>query len=258
MNPVRAIIFDVYKTILDVDEAPLDAEKRWQNLLVQTFGNTPGPNLEEVADRCTSIIREDHSEARGRGIDHPEVNWPTVMKRALPALDSLSAAKLANFIFHHAQLSRTLKLAPSCSSLLHQCVQGGILLGIASNAQAYTLRELQVALKRVRLDSAIFQEDLTFWSFQHGFSKPNPYVFQILRARLLNRRIESVETLMVGDREDNDLSPAATIGWRTWQFSKSSEGAHRGNWESLARFLFGPNASARSQHSRSRVAGQEF
>src|SRR4029453_10538690 len=33
MNPVRAIIFDVYKTILDVAEAPLDAEKRWGNLL---------------------------------------------------------------------------------------------------------------------------------------------------------------------------------------------------------------------------------
>ena len=245
MNPVRAIIFDVYKTILDVGEAPLNAEKRWRNLLVQTLENTPDVSLEELADRCASIIREDHSEARRRGIDHPEVNWPTVMKRALPLLNSLSAAKLANFIFHHAQLSRTLKLAPSCGSLLRQCVQGGILLGIASNAQAYTLRELEVALQRASLDLAIFQEDLTFWSFQHGFSKPDPYVFQILRARLLNRRIKSSETLMVGDREDNDLSPAETVGWRTWQFSQSSEGPNRGNWESLAHFLFGPNASAR-------------
>jgi FMN phosphatase YigB (HAD superfamily) len=245
MNPVRAIIFDVYKTILDVGEAPLDAERRWYNLLVQTFGSTLDVSLEELTIRCAGIAGEDHSEARGRGIDHPEVNWPTVMKRALPILNSLSEAKLANFIFHHAQLSRTLKLAPSCGSLLRQCVQGGILLGIASNAQAYTLRELQVALKEARLDMSIFQVDLTFWSFQYGFSKPDPYVFQTLRARLLNRRIASAETLMVGDREDNDLLPAEMVGWRTWQFSKCSEDANRGNWESLARFLFGPTASAR-------------
>jgi putative hydrolase of the HAD superfamily len=245
MNAVRAIIFDVYKTILDVGEAPLDAEKRWHNLLAQTFGSTPDVGLEELADRCAGIIREDHSEARTRGIDHPEVNWPTVMKRALPRLNSLPDAKLANFIFQHAQLSRTLKLAPSCGSLLRQCVQSGILMGIASNAQAYTLRELQAALKKARLDFSIFQADLTFWSFQHGFSKPNPYVFQIIRARLLNRQIVSAETLMVGDREDNDLLPAETVGWRTWQFSKCSEDANRGNWKSLARFLFGRNAATR-------------
>ena len=245
MNPVRAIIFDVYKTILDVREAPLDAEKRWRNLLVQTFGNFLDVSLEELGNRCTRIVREDHSEARGRGIDHPEVNWPTVMKRALPSLDSLSEAKLATFIFRHAQLSRTLKLMPSCGSLLRRCVQSGILLGIASNAQAYTLRELQVALKRAHLNLEIFQADLTFWSFQNGFSKPDPYVFQTLRARLQNRRIASSETLMVGDREDNDLGPAETVGWQIWQFSQRSENANRGNWESLARFLFGPNAPIR-------------
>ena len=245
MNLVRAIIFDVYKTILDVREPPVDAEKRWRNLLVQTFGSTLDVSLEGLANRCASIVREDHGEARGRGVDYPEVNWPTVMKRAMPILDSLPEAKLANFIFQHAQLSRTLKLMPSCGSILRQCVQRGVLLGIASNAQAYTLRELQLALKEARLDLEIFQADLTFWSFQHGFGKPDPYVFQILRARLLNRGIEASETLMVGDREDNDVSPAQAVGWRAWQFAQSAENANRRDWKSLACFLFGPNASTR-------------
>ena len=97
MNPVRAIIFDVYKTILDVGEAPSDAEKRWRNLLVQTLGSTLDVSLDELANRCAGIVREDHNEARGRGINHPEVNWPTVMKRALPILDSLPEARLADF-----------------------------------------------------------------------------------------------------------------------------------------------------------------
>ena len=49
---MRAIIFDVYKTILDVREAPFDAEKRWRNLLVQTFGSSVEVSLEELANRC--------------------------------------------------------------------------------------------------------------------------------------------------------------------------------------------------------------
>ncbi len=242
MKSVRAIIFDIYKTVLDVREAPVDAEERWRTLVVRNFGETGEVSLAELADRCQAIVREDHREARGRGIDFPEVNWPTVMKRAFPMLNSLSAAKLANFIFHHAQLSRTLKLMPSCGSILRKCAQNGILLGIASNAQAYTLRELQRALKREFLDLAIFETDLTFWSFQHGFSKPDPYVFQVLRARLLNRRIASSETLMIGDREDNDIWPAKTVGWQTWQFSDSSDNASHGNWQCLAGALFGAEA----------------
>jgi FMN phosphatase YigB (HAD superfamily) len=244
MKSVKAIICDVYKTILDVGEAPVDAEERWHSLTQRTFGSSLSITLEDLASRSLEIVQQDQREARERGIDYPEVNWPDVMKRALPTLASLSEATLADFTFHHAQLSRTLKLMPFCGATLRQCAQRGILLGIASNSQAYTLRELQLALKKARLDLGIFQADLTFWSFQHGFSKPDPYVFQTLRARLLNLRIESSETLMVGDREDNDLWPAETVGWRIWQFSQSSENANRGNWKSLARFLFGPNASA--------------
>jgi hypothetical protein len=115
------------------------------------------------------------------GANRSSESVATVMRRALPILNSLSEAKLANFIFHHAQLSRTLKLTPSCGSLLRRCVQSGILLGIASNAQAYTLRELQVALKKARLDLAIFQADLTFWSFQH-VSANRTLCFRLSRA----------------------------------------------------------------------------
>ncbi|HEY5742061.1 MAG TPA: HAD hydrolase-like protein, partial [Terrimicrobiaceae bacterium] len=75
----------------------------------------------------------------------------------------------------------------------------------------------------------------TFWSFVHGFSKPDPYVFQILRARLQNRHIEPSETLLIGDREDNDILPARAAGWNTWQFSNITN--DRG-WSSVARELF--------------------
>ncbi len=238
MKHVRAIICDVYKTILEVREAPADADGRWRALFGKAFGSDPALALEGLATRCRSVILEDHNEARARGISYPEVNWPSVMKRALPMLAALPQDELDTFIFEHAQLVRTLRIMPGCCDFLRQCAQRGILLGIASNAQAYTLREMRLALNESDLDASIFQPNLTFWSFEHGFSKPDPHVFQILRARLKNRHIESSETLMVGDREDNDLSPARAAGWKTWQFSDASDDPTRGDWRSLARALF--------------------
>ena len=234
MKRMKAIICDVYRTILDVREPPADAEQRWGILFQGVFANVPALTLEQLASRCREITSEDHQEAHERGILYPEVNWPSVMKRALPVLDALPRADVDAFLFHHAQLCRTLRMMPGCAPVLRECMERGILLGVASNAQAYTLRELELALGEAGLNSSIFQSDLMFWSFEHGFSKPDPHVLEILRARLQNRCLRESETLIIGDREDNDIIPARATGWRTWQFSDEQNGLDQGDWRSLA------------------------
>ncbi len=242
MKRVKAIICDVYRTLLEIREEPVDIEQRWGVLFQSVFGKVPSLSLEQLSVRCREIVSKDHQEARGRGILFPEVNWPTVMNRALPELDALPRGNVDAFLFNHAQLFRSLRLMPGCAPVLRECIERGILLGIASNAQAYTLRELELALSETGLDSSIFQSDLMFWSFEHGFSKPNPHVFEILRARLQNRCLPQSETLIIGDREDNDILPARTTGWRTWQFSHERNGLDQGNWKSLAHALFESDA----------------
>jgi FMN phosphatase YigB (HAD superfamily) len=242
MKCVKAIICDVYRTILEVREPPADAEQRWQILFQGVFSKVPVLTLEQLNFRCGKIVSEDHQEARERGILYPEVNWPSVMSRALPEFDALPRADVDTFLFHYAQLFRALRMMPDCATVLRECVERGILLGIASNAQAYTLRELELALIETGLSSSIFESDLTFWSFEHGFSKPDPYVFQTLRARLQDRCLLRSETLMVGDREDNDILPARAAGWRTWLFSGDHIGLDQGNWRSLAHALFDSGA----------------
>ena len=59
----------------------------------------------------------------------------------------------------------------------------------------------------------LFERDLCVLSFEHGFSKPDPHVFRILTARLLAGGIRPGETLMVGDRLDNDILPEAAQEW---------------------------------------------
>jgi FMN phosphatase YigB (HAD superfamily) len=234
MKGVKAIICDAYRTILDVREPPADAEQLWGSLFQRVFGRGPALTLDQLDFRCRQIVSEAHQKARKRGIDYPEVNWPSIMSRALPEFGALRRPDADAFLFDHAQLFRSLRLMPGCATVLRESAGRGILLGIASNAQAYTLRELELALGEAGLDSAIFQSDLTFWSFKHGFSKPDAHVFQILCARLQDRGILESEALMVGDRDDNDILPARSAGWRTWLFSDRSQG----DWSSLARALF--------------------
>ncbi len=118
------------------------------------------------------------------------------------------------------------------------------LLGIASNAQADTLRELQEALAAHSVGLDLFERNLCFWSFEHGFSKPDPHVFRLLTARLRARRISADETLMVGDRLENDLEPARRQGWQTWQLIRfpASGGADSGDWAGLARDCLARNS----------------
>ena len=90
---------------------------------------------------------------------------------------------------------------------------------------------MQEALAAHGLGLDLFDRDLCFWSFEHGFSKPDPHVFQILTARLAARGIRPAETLMVGDRLDNDIEPAQAHGWQTWQLGPAADG----DWAALAR-----------------------
>ena len=120
-----------------------------------------------------------------------------------------------------------------------ECVglESGVEMGIASNAQPYTLRELEESLQKRRLSLAVFARELCFWSFEHGFSKPDPHVFRLLSARLRTRGVRPDETLMVGDRSDNDIEPAQGQGWQTWKLDSAREGANEGGWDRLREFI---------------------
>ena len=135
------------------------------------------------------------------------------------------------------QIGRTLRLADGAADCLRQLNDNGILLGIASNSQAYTLREFSGALQAVGFNLSNFDRDVRFWSFENGFSKPDPHVFRILTARLEARGIGPAETLMVGDRLDNDIEPARAHGWQAWHLVSRTQSGPAGNWSDLLAWL---------------------
>jgi putative hydrolase of the HAD superfamily len=183
------------------------------------------------------MVARQHEMARARGIPYPEVIWNSILSDVLPEFNELGSEQLDEFAFRASRVGRSTAMSRPAGLLLAALGREGFLLGIASNAQGYSVRELQMGLREADLEySQTFKPDLCFWSFQHGFSKPDPHVFQLLTFRLEARGIAPSEILMVGDRLDNDIKPAQTFGWRTW-WLKADPGDQAGDWHDLSRAL---------------------
>lgn len=234
---IRAVIFDVYGTLLEVTPAPADAAERWAELCQRTFGGPPRLSPDEFAAACQRVITDEHVRAGALGVQYPEVYWPAIVVDVLPELAGRGESERDQFLFEQAGLWHTVRLMPGAADALRLLMSRGIRLGIASNAQPYTLRELDQALATAGLSSAIFAPEICFWSFAHGYSKPNPHVFRQLAARLRPLAITAAETLMVGDRIDNDIAPARAHGWRTWRLANDSRDQGTGDWTALAGYL---------------------
>ncbi|MDI1249445.1 MAG: HAD family hydrolase [Lacunisphaera sp.] len=215
----RAVIFDIYQTLLDVGPPPADAETRWAALWHDLLGREPRLDLAGFAGGCREAIARDHAAAKAAGVPFPEVYWPEIVREVVPEVAALDATSQAEFAYRQTGLWHTVRLNPAAADTLRDLQQRGLLLGIASNAQPYTLRELDEALATAGLSATMFTPALTFWSFAHGFSKPDPHVFRLLTARLRALGVAPAETLMVGDRLDNDIEPARDQGWQTWQIT---------------------------------------
>ena len=233
---IRAVIFDVYATLLEVGPAPADADERWVRLFADFLSAPPPFSRADFAVRSGQIIAARHAEVKARGIPWPEILWPEILLEVLPAVKRLGLGEFTQFITRHMELGRTLRLAGGAGPCLKMLRTKRCALGIASNAQAYTLGELSAALAGEALDLDLFPLGLCFWSFLNGFSKPDPHVFRILTTRLRQRGIRPEETLMVGDRADNDVEPARKFGWQAWQIAKSGSPGD-GDWKALRTHL---------------------
>ncbi len=236
---VRAVICDLYHTLLEVGPPPADAHQRWNKLGHATLAGLAPPSLEEFASRCDKIIAREHAAADAAGAEYPEVYWPAVAREAMPELACLSDQSCDEFLYQHAQLQRTIRLMAGAAKELRELRQARMQLGLASNAQPYSVRELEAALQSADLPSSLFRPELCFLSFQHGFGKPASRVFRLLTARLRALGIAPGETLMLGDREDNDVAPALAHGWQAWKLTPSpaQPGQRAGDWASLGAWL---------------------
>jgi FMN phosphatase YigB (HAD superfamily) len=244
---VRAVLFDIYGTLFRVGLPPADADLQWQQLFEEMLGGPPPLNRLHFAAACSRAVARRHETARARGISHPEVLWPAVVTEVIPELRRLPQSQLDRFIYRQMQIGRHIELYPGAVPVLRMLSTRHCFLGLVSNAQAYTLLELKLHLGRAGLDLEHFRPDLRFFSFEHGYAKPDPHVFQWITNRLESLGVGPTETLVVGDRLDNDIEPARIFGLQTWHLQTGTgDGRTSGSWDRLRAWLEQTTAGAAS------------
>ncbi|MFV0415966.1 MAG: HAD family hydrolase [Chthoniobacterales bacterium] len=236
------VFFDIYQTLLEVDSRNIDhiEPEEYLETIRPYFASPDGlPSLPELLRRVRELIRTEQNAAHG--ISHPEVQWGHILHSALPKefAGQLSEEQIQPFAADIMRLQQNVRLFPNAEKTLEAILKKSpaTKLGLLSNAQHYTLLELENCLKPVGLSLEIFDPEFTFLSFRFGFSKPGRYPFRMMTARATEQRIPLSNILMVGDKLDNDIEPARASGWKTFHLRPDAASTPGGNHLQLIKFL---------------------
>ena len=188
MTP-RAIVFDIYGTLLGSSAGELHPDPALRELIARAHAASPHP-FPEID------IREIHAQL------HPD----------LPPRDIEALA------LDHERRTNPVAPMPGAADTLRRLAASGIVLGLVSNAQFYTVPILEEALGASLTELGIDPE-LRVFSYLERRAKPDPFLFEILRDRLARRGIAAAEVLYIGNDVRNDIDPARATGFRTALFA---------------------------------------
>lgn len=203
MRP-RAVLFDVYGTLLACHPRP-DPEPGWRQVAGR-FGLDPPDSIRDARD--AEIARRHAAADR----PHPEVDLREVWQAVFP---DLADGHTDAFAVAMELALHELTEMPGARAAIRRAVAAGCRLGIVSNAQQSS-RDLLARLLGAEI--GCIDPRLCAFSFEHAFSKPDPALFRIPLDALAAAGIEAHETLMIGDRHDNDIRPARALGLRSLHF----------------------------------------
>ena len=233
---IRAVIFDIYGTLLEVGPPPPDADARWQRLCRDLLRAEPRLSRLQFSVASSQVIARHHQAAQARGIPWPEVHWPSVVAEVMPELAQLSRHDQEQFLFRQIQTGHSTRMAAETAAALrwlkdrpmparHRLQRPSLYLARTHGGAGSSRARAWTCLKAT---SASGPSSMASANPTRTFSKSSPPAS--LPSESLRR-----ETLMVGDRLDNDIEPAKAHGWRTWQFGPAADGDWAGLRETLRR-----------------------
>lgn len=185
---IKAVLFDVYGTLLASGAGDLHPDPALRAAIDTAHAASPHP-FPEVE------IREIHAAM------HP----------------GLSREEIEELALRHERSVNPTEAIPGAVETLLGMRDLGISLGLVSNAQFYTLPELERCLGS--LESLGIDPGLCVFSYEHRRAKPDVFLFEMARDRLLARGIPAGEVIYIGNDVRNDIEPAAQAGFRTVLFA---------------------------------------
>jgi putative hydrolase of the HAD superfamily len=250
LGDIRAIIFDVYGTLISYWKPEFDTENAKQKRLLSVFKQTAEyfkarPFLEKMNpseppektlyDLYHGLIALDHEKSKKRGIDFPEIKIEKIWEIIIMMLkrhgyDSSilelgaeldCAFAMAYFYNFHALHGA---LYPQIVNSLSILSESQIKLGIVSNGQFYTPLDLTLLMRAQSSDKLddyldIFDRNLVYFSYEYGVAKPSRLLFEKLYDALYEYQILPEQTVFVGNDLQQDILPAQEIGMKTAFFA---------------------------------------
>ncbi len=250
LKGIRAVVCDVYGTLLNYWRPGFESRESRDRVLVESFGELArrfGMNqtLEKMNPKeepkstlsgfYHGLIALSHDKAVRKGVQFPEVKieevWALIImmlkrngydpERYSPGCVSDFPRYLA-FTYNFLCLGR--QFYPGVIDALERLKRKNIAVGILSNAQFYTPMDLTLLVRdqsEGRYDdfNELFNVDLTFFSYEYGYSKPNQLLFRKLFDALYQFQILPSQTVLVGNDLSIDIQPAAAAGMKTAFFS---------------------------------------
>lgn len=247
LSGIRVVLWDVYGTLCGVELGDLEKTLEDDERLLAAAKAIIGEfSLQEplkrmrpdqlceitLRDLYRQMIEDSHLRSLATGVEYPEVVieqiWLAILQVCVenglappenePPLHT--AYRWAYFFDWSVQRNY---LYRGVGATLSRLKQAGLIQGIISNGQFYTPLQLR-RLLREDLDKSdleleeYFSEPLVLFSYEMGFSKPNPRVFSRALEVIKRQGIAPEEILYVGNDMLNDIWAASRWGIRTVLF----------------------------------------
>lgn len=224
----RAILFDIYGTMLT--SKPVTDEQRVKaiaDICLDVFPDVTPPTTSQCYDiknRFYQQLTHSYAGLDIRGGRRGEVDFRNVWSQVLQKELSLDSSgdylqQVELFAFLYAVRTHRTWPQPNLRKTITGLAEKKIPIGVISNSQFYTPLIVNHFLGcPVTFSSATipyFDQFLTFYSFQHGYVKPDDYFFVEAKNYLKDLAIEAKDTLYVGNDYRNDIDTANRNGLRS-------------------------------------------
>ena len=216
---IKCVLFDIYGTLFISGSGDISLTKHnspkiaeIQHLLNKfAFNKTPQKLLNEFY----RAIKDRHNDLRAKGVDFPEVYIDQIWMQVLQTND-IQIAK--QFAIEFELIVNPVYPMPNLETLLVECHQHGLLMGLISNAQFYTPYLFKWFLNS-EIEELGFSRDLLFYSYRHEVAKPSQKLFYMAARKLKDKGISPSSVLYTGNDMLNDVYPANEVGFQTALFA---------------------------------------
>jgi len=226
LNPlknIRVILWDIYGTLCgakigDLQDALAQRDAHVTPALAVINKFSLQISAENLVDLYHDLIAQSHRKSHDQGVEYPEVHIDKIWQQILKHCHANTSVHLAYQVAYYYDCAfQGMQLYPMIADCLSTLRDRGFIQGIISNAQFYTPIRLKRLLGQDLGD--IFTESLVYFSYELGYSKPNPLAFQRAIETLQPQNITPDQILFIGNDMLNDVATAQESGFRTMLFA---------------------------------------